>query len=337
MTQTHVASSKGSCTFCRTSSHRLRCKGLDDAGREFRYWDCDHCGCVFLWPRPSGEALQAVYDASYYGEEDSKFHPWLERIVARFRRSRARRVLRFCVMPARVLDIGCGNGEFLGHLMAVGCQGFGQELPGKAAERAGRIAGLNLKMGALKSGDYPLNHFDLVTLWHVFEHLENPAETLAEIDRILKPEGFLIMSFPNVDSWQSSWFGAHWFHLDPPRHLFFPRPERLIRHLATLDFDCVRQTHFSLEQNPFGFQQSLLNRWVQPRDALYSALRTARRGGRPASLIWQRAFFFVTFPFFVGLAALEALMRRGGTVELVFQKRQKNFTVSSPQGVSGHV
>ena len=69
--------------------------------------------------------------------------------------------------------------------------------------------------------DFDEDFFDVVCMWHVFEHLAQPKETLSIIKKILKPDGYLMMSLPNIGSVQSRLSRGKWLHLDPPKHLFF--------------------------------------------------------------------------------------------------------------------
>ena len=77
----------------------------------------------------------------------------------------------------------------------------------------------------LEKNDFAPQSFDAVTLIHVFEHLPDPRQTLEIISEILKKDGILMMSFPNIDSFQSRIFKGKWLHIDPPRHLFFFSPK----------------------------------------------------------------------------------------------------------------
>jgi SAM-dependent methyltransferase len=75
-------------------------------------------------------------------------------------------------------------------------------------------------MGELGAASYPDGSFDVVTLWNVMEHLHSPLDTLREIRRLLKDDGVLILSVPNVESLDARIFGDCWIGLDPPRHLY---------------------------------------------------------------------------------------------------------------------
>ena len=280
---------------------------------------------VFLCPTPTPEQLDSAYDDSYYGQGKEKFTSSVEKVLEHFRRARAARVCRFIQPSARILDIGCGNGRFLSYLIEQGFEAYGTELPGKAAERASQIPNLKLKTGRLASVDFEENFFDCISMWHVFEHLTEPKEALQIIRKILKPDGYLMMSLPNIDSIQSRLFRGKWLHLDPPKHLFFLGATDLISQMKGLGFSLIKQKYFSLEQNPFGIQQSIPNCILKKREVLFEALKgnvTYIKEYSRFSIILQKIFYIVTFPVFAFLAALEAALKKGGTMEFIFRKEK---------------
>jgi len=176
----------------------------------------------------------------------------------------------------------------------------------------------------LRDAKYPHEYFDQVVVWHVLEHLADPRGTLAEIRRVLKPGGKLVVAVPNYSSLQSRCFGAGWFHLDAPRHLFH-FPVKGLRHLLeSTGFQVEREHHFSLRQNPFGWVQSALNCMRLPRNGLYTLLK--RRGdGPPVCGRWEGAVLLAAYwlgmPLACVVSVVEALLRRGGSVSVEARPR----------------
>lgn len=312
------------CGFCAQDQSRLLYPCTDIFGDTFEVRACGSCGAVFLAPRPTAGQLARAYDESYYGEGEEKFEGPVERVLNLFRAQRAARLAARLGYRGRVLDIGCGNGNFLAALGRMGeFELHGIELEGGSAERARRVPGIHLSTAALGPDQFEPGSLDAITLFHVFEHLTAPRETLELIARALRPGGWLVMSFPNIASFQARVFGADWLHLDPPRHLFFFGPRRFRALMHDYGLDVVSEAHFSPEYNPFGFQQSLLNRWLGKRDVLYEHLKGNTQytaGYLRGSLLAQKLFFVVTFPLFVIVDAVEALFRQGGTVEFVLRR-----------------
>jgi 2-polyprenyl-3-methyl-5-hydroxy-6-metoxy-1,4-benzoquinol methylase len=118
----------------------------------------------------------------------------------------------------RVLDIGCGSGDWLALMKDLGWRVSGLDFDENAVKVA-RVRGLEVACGALGEQDYPDDIFDAVTLSHVIEHVPDPIETLAECLRILKPGGILVVLTPNASSFSHGLFKQDWRGLEPPRHL----------------------------------------------------------------------------------------------------------------------
>ena len=136
----------------------------------------------------------------------------------------------------RVLDIGCGSGGYLAFLAELGWRCSGVETGAKSRAYAQTVLGLDVHEGPLEACRFPDATFDVVTLWHVVEHLPDPAGTLREIGRILKPDGCLLLRTPNVQSWEAALFRGNWYGLDPPRHLYLFSPATLERLLGQCGF-----------------------------------------------------------------------------------------------------
>ena len=311
------------CVYCQSVNSQPLYDTDSTAGDRFTLNKCLYCNCCFLSPNPTKQQLDAAYDDSYYGQSESKFPGWIEKVLDNFRSKRARTVMRYVKAPAKVLDIGCGNGRFLQGLIDKNYSGFGIELPSKSAERASRVPGLNLKTGQLCKDDFGEYFFDALTMWHVIEHLPEPRKTLQIIGKVLKPRGYLMVSLPNIDSLQSRLFRGRWLHLDPPRHLLFFGALDLAKIMQTFGFEIVTIKYFSLEQNPFGMQQSILNCMLRKREVLFEVLKGNRSYASEysgASILLQKIFYITTFPLFALLSVIEAGLKMGGTMEMVFKK-----------------
>lgn len=316
---------RSSCVFCGNHQTQLAFEARSQLGDCYKLVNCGACHTYSLTPHPSAAQLQAAYAEDYYGVGEAKFTAGIEGWIERFRRARARRVARLAPTGGRVLDVGCGNGRFLSYLIDLGYSCHGIELPGGSAERAKQVEGLQLKVGTLAAEDFAPASLDLVTLWHVYEHLPNPRQMLHMFAQMIKPGGYLVMSLPNIASWQARWFKGRWFHLDPPRHLFFQDSATIVKQLESIGFESVAFSSFSLEQNLFGFQQSLLNLCMSEREVLYELLKGnpgVRQRYSWLSRWGQIGFFLASAPVALLLALMEAGVGKGGTMELTFRRRQ---------------
>ena len=121
--------------------------------------------------------------------------------------------------PGRLLDIGCGDGEFSYRIRKLGWAVEGLDFDAEAARLAEQRHGLKVNVCSVEEMAYPDDSFDAVTMNHVIEHLADPLAVLRNVRRILKPGGRLIVVTPNAGSWGLRLFGRNWQALDPPRHI----------------------------------------------------------------------------------------------------------------------
>jgi 2-polyprenyl-3-methyl-5-hydroxy-6-metoxy-1,4-benzoquinol methylase len=288
--------------------------------------ECQGCGLAYLHPRVRSENLEKLYPPGYYGMGTQRFRWGLEKAVTFFRRRRAQRVARI-TPPGRLLDVGCGRGIFLSILRENGWEVFGTELSDQAAREARERFGLNVLVGALPSLGLPERTFDVVTLWHVLEHLPDPLPTLREIRRVMRDDGWVILALPNLASWQAKLTRGYWYHLDPPRHYYFYTPRTLEKMLHHIGFRTVRVRHLSLEHNFHALFHSLFNLLGFSRNLTYEALRAsgAKRtkgmaSGRKPQVLAAALLALPVACFTVIACALESLLRKGGTIEVYARK-----------------
>jgi len=291
-------------------------------GHPFSYVKCQGCGLVFLSPRPDAKEVLQFYEPDYYGGNPEKFRSGLETLRLFFARNRMRRVQKFFPSSGKALDIGCGKGTFLQMLQQEGWECHGTELTAESASRASRL-GISVSVGQINEKRFPPHSFDLITLWQVLEHLREPMKTLTTITHLLKKGGILAISTPNIDSLQAEVGKGQWFHLDPPRHLYLYSPRTLEQMMRSFGFRLQKLHHFSLEQNPYGWVQSLLNLMGLPENGLYTILKNTPGRRRPTLSLYQRAktLFLAAglLPHSLFLSAAMALLQRGGTFEAYFQ------------------
>lgn len=127
----------------------------------------------------------------------------------------------------RLLDVGCGNGQFLSHMRKLGWEVIGVDPDGKAVQIAREKFGLEVFHGTLEEAKFSKDGFDAITMNHVIEHVPDPIGLFKECRRVLKPGGKLVVVTPNIKSLGRRVFGQAWLLWDPPRHLFLFSPQSL--------------------------------------------------------------------------------------------------------------
>ncbi len=259
-----ICGCKNPCLFCWATDRLVR------SPLRYRIMQCPGCRLAFTWEPDADRLPVPVYPPHYWGsvkEEIEKIRSgaWLGRSLWRMEQEKVDLVAKLRD-GGRLLDVGAGIGKFLLALDRHRWQAEGVETEGTLVDLARHsFPELRLHSGSLGSLPLPEGAFDVVTFWHVFEHLPNPHETLAAVRRILAPGGRLVVSLPNVESWQALWFREDWFAFgEGSRHLYHYGPESLWRLLLQHGFHPQRILFFSRRVNFHCWKHSL-RAWTSNR------------------------------------------------------------------------
>jgi ubiquinone/menaquinone biosynthesis C-methylase UbiE len=234
------------CPQCGETEARLFLQTSKESasGTPYQILTCSDCGQRYTSPLPSPEDLADLYSQDYYVANNPRLLSGdLPRILLQRIVLGQREKALLGRPPGRILDIGCGNGDFLAHLAHLGWEIYGTEFSTAACGLAeGR--GVRVHHGDLTSARFPSNFFDVVTLWHVLEHLPEPREELEEIKRVLRADGLVVVEVPNSASPTLRMCGEQWYPLDVPLHLQHFTPRTLVRLLQTEGFAQLRRKNF---------------------------------------------------------------------------------------------
>jgi 2-polyprenyl-3-methyl-5-hydroxy-6-metoxy-1,4-benzoquinol methylase len=196
----------------------------------FSIVQCKNCQLVYVNPRPNEEDIRVYYPEQQQIDIRHLLQWAQQNPITRLgiRMILHRRSPPF-VPGGKLLEIGCANGAYLTLMRNAGWNVYGIEIEAAAARYAREELSLNVRNDTadVALADFPDNHFEAVTMWHVLEHMYDPSAVLAEIYRVLKPGGVFMLEVPNVNSLPASWFGEVWFPLEIPRHLYHFTPQTL--------------------------------------------------------------------------------------------------------------
>ncbi|MFW5803611.1 MAG: class I SAM-dependent methyltransferase [bacterium] len=259
----------------------------------FTVMECTDCSFLFTNPRPETRNLSQYYLSSdYISHTDSKkkFTDYLYFLVKKYMFQRKLNLLKQVsahrdLKHLQILDFGCATGDFVLFLNKKNIKVIGYE-PEKSAVFKARKKGVKVlnDIGELDNPKYD-GFFSMITLWHVFEHLPNPLETLTLLKKLLSENGTLVVALPNHQSFDAKFYNSDWAAWDLPRHL----------------------NHFNDKTISYAMKKkrfSLMKTSGMPFDAFYVALLSEKNLG-------NKGFFALIKAFFVGLYAnLNALFNR---------------------------
>ena len=237
---------------------------------------CRECDLHFLNPRIDSQVILEGYTSA----EDSVFFGQNEFRIQTFKRNFRKVADHFGLAEgARVLDVGCAGGAFPKAATELGFKAVGVEPSRWLCERGKKEYGLDLRPGTLREQKFETASFDCVTLWDVIEHLTDPKTELAEIRRILKPGGLLVVNYPDLASWARRLLRAKWpFFLGV--HLFYFTPNTIRKLLVQQGFDV-------LEVRPFwqtlglGYVMKRASAYLSPLEWVEKAASQTPIGGLP--------------------------------------------------------
>jgi len=236
--------------------------------RSFTLWRCGECGLVRTDPPPDQQALVARYDSADYLRLASTEDGLRRRCTDRMQ------VIRPHLPPGALFDVGAGGGTFLSVAKEAGYEVSGLDLSSRWAEHARQRHGVEVMVAELMAAELPVGGFDVITLWHVLEHLPDPLAALRKLQRALRPGGRLVTEVPNYGAptvrlkcwWlaKTRHDGQRWRHLNPWEHCWHFEHNSLKRCLAAGGFEPGLLRTMSGDSNAGG--ASRFHRLLQARD-----------------------------------------------------------------------
>ena len=182
---------------------------------------CEDCGLLYTTPKPSDEKIGDYYKSeAYYSHQENKkgFIPRVYEAVKSVNLKHKIAIATQGKEPGRLLDIGCGVGDFLHYAEQNGWQCTGAE----PSEDAALIAKKRIKAEIMLPKDLeklPDESFDVITMWHVLEHVSDLQWQVNQLNRLLKKGGRLVIALPNFRSYDAQHYKDKWAAYDVPRHL----------------------------------------------------------------------------------------------------------------------
>jgi SAM-dependent methyltransferase len=221
------AHSSASCPLCAATVARPAFR------RGATWWNCPGCGLFFVLPQPDARALSRLYHTTYYAspsDDSSKSVAlWHERLVA----------IERVHPPGKVLDVGCGRGQFISAACQRGWDAWGLEVTTGAVKNLPTPLRARVAVGQLQTSPFTEESFDALTLFDVIEHVRQPVEFLRHCHRLLRPNGTLVITTPNAATLKARIKGRYWkyFKFDRYLHLYHFTPHTIELALQRADFE----------------------------------------------------------------------------------------------------
>jgi len=277
----------------------------------FGVWSCPKCR--ISWTQPIPANLEPYYPRSY-----RRYNAIIIAILKFLYRQRVARWNRLFAQPGSALELGCGDGFMLNALRSFGWEVCGTERTEEMAAFAREHFGLTVFV----ENTQPIpreKRFDLVIMFQVLEHLADPLPQLSRAASLLASGGRLVIGVPNFQSWQAEYGRDGWFHLDVPRHLFHWSPDSLREAAQRSGLKVDSISFVSLEHDPYGWVQSILNRQFGNCNRLTRLLMRAEPW-RPKDLVTLALAALLT-PVALGLSLASWACGRGAIMQAVLSKR----------------
>ena len=227
------------CPVCGSTDlhEKLQVQDRSVSQETFTIQQCAACGFLFTNPRPTAAHIGKYYESDAYVSHNSAAQGLVNRVYKAARYFTVRRKVALIAklnggQKGRLLDYGCGTGHFLAGARRAGWQVTGLEPNDRARHDAAARVGLPILDAPALAG-LPTGSFDVITLWHVLEHVHTLQETLAQLVTVLRPGGKLLIAVPNAESLDAQHYRQDWASYDVPRHLYHFVPATMRRLLAT--------------------------------------------------------------------------------------------------------
>ena len=211
------------CPFCESINTRsyLKLKDYFLSQEDFEIFACDDCKLLFTSPRPNQSVIGKYYKSEDYlshNEHKKGLVPWIYNQVKKVNIRKKYKVAIGNRIKPHLLDFGCGVGDFLHFAQQKGCEIMGCDM----SEDARRFASEKLGKTIVTPEEIFALHdssFDIITMWHVLEHIDNLNYQAEQLQRLLKENGRLVIAVPNYMSYDAQYYKDKWAAYDVPRHL----------------------------------------------------------------------------------------------------------------------
>ena len=221
----------------------LRVKDHSVSGENFELIHNSECGFLETSPQPSSDKLPKYYKSEDYISHTNSKRNVFEKVYHVVRsislKSKLNLINSFSSEEKELLDIGCGTGDFLQTAQQSNWNVSGIEPNEEAREIANKKTNAAV-FDTSELSNFKNNSFDVISLWHVLEHLPNLEKQIALFQKLLKPNGRLIIAVPNYKSFDADYYKQFWAAYDVPRHLWHFNQDSISKLVSKQSFEVIK-------------------------------------------------------------------------------------------------
>jgi 2-polyprenyl-3-methyl-5-hydroxy-6-metoxy-1,4-benzoquinol methylase len=221
-----------SCPVCGSLTIRkvLSAKDYMITQQEFEIWECDSCSLRFTQAIPTEEEIGPYYQSENYISHTNTQKGLVNRLYHQVRRitlNNKRKLIESVSHAGKnLLDVGAGTGAFADYMRHKGWQVAGVEADETTRKRAFEWHGLLLHSTS-EFFTLQQEYYDIITLWHVLEHVHSLHEYMEQLKKLLTQNGTLLIAVPNYTSHDAALYKEYWAAWDVPRHLYHFSPNAM--------------------------------------------------------------------------------------------------------------
>jgi len=240
------------CPLCNSKNIQAALATMDySISKEaFDIFDCMDCSFRFTQSIPSPETIGPYYNSEVYISHSDTKEGFVNRVYHTARDlmlNRKRKLVQSLTQGKRLLDVGSGTGYFLDHMKRNGYQVKGIEIDSDARQATKKKFGIEVaEPSSLLNGELK-EKVEVVTMWHVLEHLHDLHGYMKSIHHQLTEDGFLLIAVPNHASYDAQYYKKLWAAYDVPRHLWHFTPKTIAQLANKNGFEVVSQKRLPLD------------------------------------------------------------------------------------------
>lgn len=293
------------CDLCGKDDSKIIFENVHDTNLwlpgKFNVVQCKNCGLNYVNPQLNPELIQKYYPEKYgpYKKENS--------LILKFKKLiwswEKKKIHKLVEHRGNILEIGCARGDFL-NFIGNGYNLYGIEMDEKSVQATSEYDNIKVWRGKFEEFNFPNDlKFDLIILFFVLEHLPSVRAAFKKMTSIIAPNGKLLISVPNYNSWDRVIFGKYWNCLDVPRHYFTFTESTIKQYAKNYNFDIIGIKHSAVPNDWIEGLGRLLGEMVSPK---FVKVFNSR----------NRIFAL----FFLPLSGLAALFRKSSRVTFIMMK-----------------